>query len=111
MLNFDDDEVLMATKKDKPWWRRVDGLPPVKPPRPESSRLGQLDRAARHRPTRFAWAIGGTVGIGMAANFYFINHTSAVTAVLFGLGTAVVWGLVQNEALRARARQVEADEL
>lgn len=100
----------MADNPEKPWWLRLDGLPPVKAPPSSSTRIGRWEHAALRRPARFGWGLGVVAGIAWASLFFFIYEASVPTSVLLGAGTAVLWGLPHTAALRARSRRLAADD-
>ncbi len=100
----------MADNREKPWWLRLDGLPPVKAPPSPSTRIGRWEHAALRRPARFGWGLGVVIGVVWAALFLFIYEASVLTSVLLGAGTAVLWGLLQTAVLRSRSNRLATDE-
>lgn len=90
----------MQESDQKPWWRRMDGVPPAidRPPK------GRLDRWAIEKPV--AAALIAAIVVGLAS--VLLANGSPTPRVLTGLGFVIVFGVIQWAVLDLRRRRLSS---
>lgn len=89
----------MPAEREKPWWLRLDGMPPTT----------NLDRAVWRHPARWGIGIGTFQFLAWLCVSRFILNASWVLAFSTALLLGAFWAVTQTMLMKAQREKAESE--